>query len=73
MEYSSFYGGRKGASFILKKNYTSIESMTNDFQNSSCEVKFNEYVLINTENKDNPDNGAIFRRTVDINSGRKIE
>ena len=28
---NSFYGGRRGASFIIVKNYLDIPSMTNDF------------------------------------------
>jgi len=29
------------------------------------DVNFEEYVIINTKNKDNPDNGKIFRRGSD--------
>jgi hypothetical protein len=31
MEYGSFYGGRRGASFIIKKSFESISDMTASF------------------------------------------
>lgn len=60
----SFYGGKPGVSFIIVKSYLSIEAMKNDFRQGPLfsEVTFGEYVLINTENKNDPDNGKIFRR-----------
>ena len=60
----SFYGGNPGVSFIIVKSYLSIEAMKNDFRQGPLfsEVTFGEYVLINTENKNDPDNGKIFRR-----------
>ena len=72
---NSFYGGRRGASFIIVKNYLDIPSMTNDFAqgNSFKDVVFDEYVLINNPRKNHPDNGKIFRRGYDYNSNRKIE
>ena len=72
---NSFYGGRRGASFVIVKNYLDIPSMTADFAqgNSFTEVAFDEYVIINNPNKNHPDNGKIFRRGYDYNSNRKIE
>ena len=72
---NSFYGGRRGASFVIVKNYLDIPSMTKDFAqgNSFKDVAFDEYVLINNPNKNHPDNGKIFRRGYDYNSNRKIE
>ena len=72
---NSFYGGRRGASFVIVKNYLDIPSMTTDFAqgNSFKDVSFDEYVLINNPNKNHPDNGKIFRRGYDYNSNRKIE
>lgn len=72
---NSFYGGRRGASFVIVKNYSDIPSMTNDFKNGNSfkDVAFDEYVLINNPNKNHPDNGKIFRRGYDYNSNRKIE
>lgn len=72
---NSFYGGRRGASFVIVKNYLDIPSMTKDFAqgNSFKDVAFDEYVLINNPNKNHPDNGKIFRRGYDYSSNRKIE
>ena len=64
MEYNSFYGGRRGASFIIVKKYASIAEMTAAFSQGGDykTVNYGEYVLINTENKNNPDNGKVYRR-----------
>ena len=72
---NSFYGGKQGNSFIIAKSYTSIAEMVESFgkNNSGCPVNFDEYVLINTINKNNPENGQIFRRGYDYNDNtRKI-
>ena len=75
MGYTSFYGGRKGASFIIVKSYPDIQAMTQDFSqgNTLTEVGFDEYVLINTSNKNHPDNGKIFKRGYDYSSNRTIK
>lgn len=72
---SSFYGGRRGASFVIVKNYLDIPSMTEDFKNGNSfkDVAFDEYVIINNPRKNHPDNGKVFRRGYDYNSNRKIE
>lgn len=74
MNYGSFYGGRKGTSFVIVKSYPDIISMTQDFMKGGdfAEVKYDEYVLINTFNKNHPDNGKLFRRGFDYNSNRTI-
>lgn len=74
MNYGSFYGGRRGTSFIIAKSYPDIISMTNDFAegNDFLDVAYDEYVLINTVNKNHPDNGKLFRRGYDYNSNRTI-
>lgn len=74
MSNGSFYGGRRGASFVIVKNYPNINSMVQDFQKGSSfsEVKFDEYVLINAVNRNHPDNGKVFRRGYDYNSSRTI-
>ena len=71
---NSFYGGRRGASFIIVKNYLDILTMTTDFANGNdfTQVHFDEYVIINNPNKNHPDNGKIFRRGYDYNSSRLI-
>lgn len=63
-ETSSMYGGRRGASVLIVKSYSSIEEMISDFSSENCEVQYDEYVLINTINIDNPDNGKLFRRGI---------
>lgn len=75
MEYASFYGGRRGTSFIIVKNYLDIPSMVADFikGGSFTGVNYDQYVLINTINKNHPDNGKIFRRGYDYNSTRTIQ
>jgi len=63
----SFYGGRPGFSFIIVANYASIDEMVENFQQGPSyeAVHFDEHVLINTENKNDPDNGKIYRRGYD--------
>lgn len=72
--YNSFYGGRRGTSFVIVKNYLDIPQMVNAFsQGNDCtEVNFEEYVIINNPNKNHPDNGKVFRRGYDFNSNRTI-
>ena len=61
---NSFYGGREGAPFIIRKSYIDVPTMIEDFGRglSNSEVRFGEFVIINTEDKNHPDNGKIFRR-----------
>lgn len=74
MEYSSFYGGRKGASFVIVMNFPTIKAMADNFRDASySSVKFDEYVLIDTANKNNPDNGKVFKRGYGYNSGKTIQ
>lgn len=60
----SFYGGRPGNSFIIITTFQSIDDMIDAFSQGPTytDVHFDEHVLINTENKNDPDNGKIFRR-----------
>lgn len=63
----SFYGGRPGFSFIIVKSFTSEEEMIANFQLGPdyTEVHYEEHVLINTDDKNDPDNGKIYRRGYD--------
>lgn len=74
--YGSFYGGPAGSSFIITKSYSTIPQMVEDFNsnNRTTEngVGFKEYVIINTIEQDNPDNGKIFRRGLNIYSSTTI-
>lgn len=70
MEYNSFYGGRRGASFVIVKNYPSIAEMVRAFKQGGSYkvVNYDEYVLIDTVNKNDKDNGKIYRRGYDYNN-----
>ena len=70
MEYNSFYGGKRGASFVIVKSFKTIEEMINNFSKGGAytTVKYDEYVIIDTVNKNNPDNGKVYRRGYDYNN-----
>ena len=70
--YSSFYGGRQGAPFIIVKSFTSISEMIDNFSKGLeyTIVKFDEYVVINTTNKFDLDNGKIYRRGKDFTNDK---
>ena len=74
--YGSFYGGPAGHSFIIVKSYQTVQEMVNDFNSSNritnAGVGFKQYVIINTTTEDNPDNGKIFRRGLNIYSSTTI-
>lgn len=60
----SFYGGKQGISFVIKARFKSIEEMQNSFNDTNYnQVWYGEYCIIDTPNKDNVDNGKVFRRT----------
>ena len=71
---SGFYGGREGRSFVITKEFQTITEMVENFSKgpSYNEVHFDEYVLINTLNKNNPENGQLFRRGYDFDTDRTI-
>lgn len=64
----SLYGGKPGISFVLKANYPSEKDMINAFKkgNNYTDVWYGEYVLIDTTNKNNKENGRIYRRGLDF-------
>ena len=70
MEYNSFYGGRRGASFVIVKKYATIAEMVQEFQKGGDykTVNYDEYVLIDTINKNDKNNGKIYRRGYDYNN-----
>lgn len=72
---SSYYGGKPGGAFIIVKSFTSIKDMATAFAKgpSYTDVNFDEYVLINTVNKNNPENGQIFRRGLDYKTKNTIK
>ena len=68
----SFYGGRQGASFIIKKRFDTLEDMKRAAGSVEEKVwQHGQYCLIDAINKNNPDNGKIYRRNTSIitNSG----
>ena len=60
----SFYGGRPGNSFIIIKNFPTVQDMVDDFKKGPnyTDVHYDEYVIINTQDKNSEDNGKIYRR-----------
>lgn len=60
----SFYGGKQGVSFVIKASFKSIDDMVASFKRNEDKVWFGEYCLIDTVNKNDKDNGKIFRRGI---------
>ena len=60
----SFYGGKQGVSFVIKSRFTSIDEMVKNFKtgNEFIDVWYGEYCIIDTPNKNDKDNGKIYRR-----------
>ena len=69
---NSFYGGRDGRPMIIKNNYKTVKEMLDDFAGAAGTtdkgVNFGDYVIIISENKNNPENGRLFRRGKDFNN-----
>lgn len=63
---NSLYGGHDGRPFIITYTYSTVAEMLSDFaKGAECTaVKYGEYVLINCENKNNPEHGQIYRRGI---------
>ena len=63
MEYS-FYGGRPGKSFVIAKDFPTYKDMKTAFAQGwdYQEVGYDEYVLINTTDPRNIENGKLYRR-----------
>lgn len=63
----SFYGGKPGVSFVLKATFSSISDMIEQFSKGANYVDcyYGEYCIIETPNKNDKDNGTIFRRGLD--------
>ena len=66
----SLYGGRPGAPFVLKASFKTIDDMKQEFGKGPAYtgVWYNEYCIIDTENKDHRDNGKIYQRTPDYSN-----
>lgn len=71
----SFYGGKQGVSFVIKASFASIDEMVNNFKekdDNKAKVWFGEYCLIDTVNKNDKDNGKIFRRGIATSTNAKL-
>ena len=66
----SFYGGKVGTPFVIAKSYNSVNAMIADFAKGPAltAVQYGEHVIINTEDKNNSNNGALYRRGYDYNN-----
>lgn len=66
----SFYGGRPGNSFTIVASFSTVQEMITNFKRgpSYTDVHYDEHVIINTEDKNNPTNGQIYRRGYDYNN-----
>lgn len=66
----SFYGGKAGTPFVIAKSYNSVNAMITDFAKGPAltAVQYGEHVIINAEDKNNSNNGALYRRGYDYNN-----
>lgn len=66
----SFYGGKAGTPFVIAKSYNSVNTMIADFAKGPAltAVQYGEHVIINTDDKNNSNNGALYRRGYDYNN-----
>lgn len=70
MNYTSFYGGQPGISFVITQHFPSIEAMKEKFAKGDhyTEVNYGEHVIIDTKNKNDQDNGKVYRRGYDYSN-----
>ena len=63
----SFYGGHAGVDFVLRGNFPSVDDMITAFKRGAnyTDIWYNEYCIIDTPNKNDKDNGKIYRRGLD--------
>lgn len=60
----SFYGGKQGASFIIKKTFTSVSAMNAAFNQKDVykDVAYGEYVMIENTNMLDNTRGNVYKR-----------
>lgn len=60
----SMYGAHAGASFVLSGSFETVSKMAAAFGQGAAytDVWYNQYVIIDTANKNDKDNGKIYRR-----------
>lgn len=70
----SFYGGREGFSFTIKKTFDSISDMVTAFRQGDgyTDVKYNEYVIINPVMEDRAAAGYIYRRGLNYSEAEDL-
>lgn len=63
----SFYGGKQGRTYNIVQRYDSIQKMIEAFSNGGAytQANYGQYVIIDTPNKNNPQNGILYRRGFD--------
>ncbi len=63
----SFYGGKPGRDWVIKARFDYVEDMIKAFQKGPDyhDAWFDELVIIDTHNKNHPDNGRVYRRGFD--------
>jgi hypothetical protein len=61
---NSFYGGRDARPFYIKKIFNTVEDMVSNFKDglSYSDVNFEEYVMIQTTDRNDKTNGNIYKR-----------
>lgn len=66
MSLDSFYGGRPSTNFTIKNSFPSIAAMETKFSegDSYKDVWYGEYVIIDTLNKNDRDNGIVYQRGI---------
>lgn len=64
MSLDSLYGGKQGISFVLRGSFPSVNDMVAAFKRgpSYSDIWYGEYCIIDTPNKNDEDNGKIYRR-----------
>ena len=63
---SSFYGGHEGRPLILKGSFKTVKEMVDAFGDPTSKIiEFGEYAIIASDNRNNPENGRIYRRGKD--------
>lgn len=67
----SIYGGRPGSPFVIKAQFVSVEEMQEAFKKGPeyKDVWYGEYCIIDTENKNDFDNGKIYQRGTEYGNG----
>lgn len=63
----SFYGGKQGVSIVLKARFQSVDEMIKAFKGGGnyTNVWYGELCIIDTPNKNDKDNGKIYKRGLD--------